>query len=241
MYNIQRLFLVMREQFKATGVIFCCCIMVFFNTGCSSSRDVKGRDFELSSVVKNDVDLVTEMHQTVILDALNNLAVKLYKRNPKEWKKEGHETLALAVNAIVTNPFPEVEGKTSVECIRLAFDENYQGDRVKAFIAGLETMVLSSYEGHRTFYLYNMLEAQKFYDSARNIELASWLLRTKYKANGELFLLSSNGSEDINLSFERLFGKMINAQDMIAQIMADRNHRQIKNVIQSLLTAFIPI
>ncbi len=231
----------MRIQFNKALLVFLCCLVTFFNLGCSSSRDVKGRDFELSSVVKNDIDLVSEMHQLVVFDALKGLAVKLYKRNPKEWKKEGYETLEAAVDAITAYPFPEVEGKTSVDCIRLAFDENYQGDRVKAFIVGTETMILASYDGNRSFYLYNMLEAQTLYDSARNIELASWLVRTKYKANGELFLLSSNGSEDVNLSFERLFGKMINAQDMIAQIMADRNHRQIKNVIQSLATAFIPI
>ena len=147
----------------------------------------------------------------------------------------------MAVEAITYEPFPKVAGKSSIDCIRLTFDEEYQGDRVKTFIVGLETMVLASYDGHRSFYLYNMLEAQKLYDSARNIELASWLVRTKYNSKGDLFLLSSGGSEKINLSFERLFGKMINAQDMIAQIMADRNHRQIKNVIQAVATAFIPI
>ncbi len=231
----------MRIQLKKALLVFLCCLVTFINLGCSSSRDVKGRDFELSSVVKNDIDLVAEMHQLVVFDALNDLAIKLYKRNPKEWKKEGYESLTVAAAAITANPFPEVGGKASVDCIRLAFDENYPGDRVKAFIVGLETMILASYDGNRSFYLHNMLEAQKLYDSARNIELASWLVRTKYKTNGELFLLSTNGSEDVNLSFERLFGKMINAQDMIAQIMADRNHRQIKNVIQSLATAFIPI
>ena len=147
----------------------------------------------------------------------------------------------MAVEAITRDPLPEVDGKTSIESIRLTFDEEYQGDRVKAFIAGLETMVLASYDDHRSFYIHNMLEAQKLYDSARNIELASWLIRTKYNSNGELFLLSTGGTEEINLSFERLFGKMINAQDLMAQIMADRTHRQIKNVIQQIATAFIPI
>ena len=217
------------------------CLIVTINTGCSSDGDVQGRGFELSSVVKNDVDLISETHQTVVFDAIEELAVKLYKRNPKEWKKEGHESIEAAVDAMTGDPFPEVEGKTSVDCIRLAFDEEFQGDRVKAFIVGLETMVLVSYDDHRSFYLHNMLEAQKLYDSARNIELASWLVRTKYNSNDELFLLSTGGSDEVNLSFERLFGKMINAQDMIAQIMADRTHRQIKNVIQAIATAFIPI
>jgi hypothetical protein len=232
---------IVRKQSKKKFLLVIACLVIIINTGCSSSRDVKGRDFEMSSVVKNDIDLVSEMHQRVVFSALKDLAVKLYKRNPQEWKKEGYESLEIAVESITDDPFPEIPGKSSVECIRLAFVEEYQGDRVKVFIVGLEHMVLASYDNHRAFYLHNMLEAQKLYDSARNIELASWLIRTKYNAQGELFLLSSAGSDEINLSFERLFGKMINAQDMIAQIMADRTHRQIKNVIQSIATAFIPI
>jgi len=38
-----------------------------------------------------------------------------------------------------------------------------------------------------------------------------------------------------------LFGKIINAQDMIAQIMANRQHRVLKSALQSMVTAFIPI
>lgn len=209
--------------------------------GCSSSNDVKGREFEFSSVVKNDIDLITETHQRKVFALVKELAVKLYKRNPSEWRKGGYPSLGVAVAAITGDPFPVVEGKSSIDCIRLAFDESYQGDRVRAFVVGIETMVLRAYNGHRVFYLYNMLEAQKLYDSARNIELASWLLRTKLKFDGTPFLLSSGQRDEVNLSFERLFGQMINAQDMIAQIMADRTHRQIKNVIQAVATAFIPI
>ena len=217
------------------------CLIIALNAGCSSSGDVQGRSFEIGSVVRNDIDLVSETHQMVVFAALKELAIKLYKRNPREWKKEGHESLEIAVKAMAGDPFPEVDGKINIESIRLTFDDEYQGDRVKAFIVGLETMVLASYDDHRSFYIHNMLEAQKLHDSARNIELASWLIRTKYNSRDELFLLSSGGTEDINLSFERLFGKMINAQDMMAQIMADRTHRQIKNVIQQIATAFIPI
>lgn len=231
----------MRKNLKKILLAVIACSIVILNTGCSSSGDVRGRSFEIGSVVKNDIDLVSETHQLVVFDALKELAVKLYKRNPQEWKKGGYESLELAVEAMTGDPFPDVDGKTGVESIRLTFNEEYQGDRVKAFVVGLEAMVLASYDGHRSFYLYNMLEAQKLYDSARNIELASWLIRTKYNSEGKLFLLSTAGTEEINLSFERLFGKMINAQDMIAQIMADRTHRQIKNVIQHIATAFIPI
>ena len=54
-------------------------------TGCSSTKsNVKGRSFEISSVTKNDIDLVTETHQQVVFPALKELAEKLYKRNPRE-------------------------------------------------------------------------------------------------------------------------------------------------------------
>ncbi|HEX2769503.1 MAG TPA: hypothetical protein VHN12_09475, partial [Geobacteraceae bacterium] len=86
----------------------------------------------------------------------------------------------------------------------------------------METMVLNSYDGHRSLYIFNMLDAQKLYNSARNIELASSLIRTKYDSDNKQFLLSSGEGDDLNLSFERLFVKVINAQDMMAQIIADR-------------------
>jgi len=230
-----------KGSFGKSILLVICCLNIVFNAGCSSSRDVKGRDFEFSSIVKNDIDLVSEMHQQVVFDALKVLATKLYKRNPDEWKKDGHESLEIAVEGITDDSVPDTNGMASIDYIRLTFDEGYQGDRVKTFVVGLEAMVLASYGGDRSFYLYDMLDAQKLYDSARNLELASWLIRTKYDSNDKLFLLSSAGTEEINLSFERLFGKMINAQDMMAQIMADRNHRQINYAIQTIITAFIPI
>jgi hypothetical protein len=217
-------------------------LSVLVLSGCAGScGDVKRQSFEMSSLAKNDIDMVAETHQRVVFAALRELAVKLYKRNPREWKKGGNKSLEDAVAALTADPFPSVGGKTSIDCIRLAFDEEFHGDRVKAFVAGLETMVLNSYDGHRRLYVYNMLDAQKLYNSARNIELASWLIRTKYDSNNTLFLLSSDEGGKMNLSVERLFGKMINAQDMMALIMADRSNRTIKNVLQSLVTAFIPI
>jgi hypothetical protein len=217
-------------------------LSVLFLAGCAGSGgNVERRSFDVRCLAKSDIDMVAETHQRAVFAALRELAVKLYKRNPREWKKEGNVSLEAAVAALAADPFPSVEGKTSVDCIRLAFDEKFHGDRVKAFVAGLETMVLNSYEGHRKLYMYNMLDAQKLYNSARNIELASWLIRTKHDSSNTLFLLSSDDGDRINVSIERLFGKMINAQDMMALIIADRTNRTIKNVIQSLITKFIPI
>ncbi len=220
-------------------LILCSVLLI---TGCASEGDVKGRSFELSSVLKNDIDLVSETHQNVVRKSLLQLAVKLYKRNPDQWRKAGRTSMQQAMTQLEQYPYRNIQDKSGIACIRLTFDESYQGDRVQTFIAGLQTMIMRAYDDHETFYMHNMLEAQKLYDSARNLELAAWLLRSKRKQDGTPFLYSTGGEgEAINLSFERLFGKMINAQDMLAQIMADRTHRQIKNTIQAVITAFIPI
>ncbi len=232
--------LFIKKSYPADKLLLLCSVLIV--TGCTTEGDVKGRRFEFSSVLKNDIDLVTETHQAVVRKSLLELAVKLYKRNPDQWRKAGHLSLQEAISELKRYPFASIQNKDSIACIRLTFDESYQGDRVKTFVAGLQTMIMRAYDNHENFYMHNLLEAQKLYDSARNLELAAWLLRSKHKKDGTPFLYSTGAEgEEINLSFERLFGKMINAQDMLAQIMADRTHRQIKNSIQTVLTAFIPI
>jgi hypothetical protein len=146
-----------------------------------------------------------------------------------------------AVTEFVKFPFMSINGIKSIDCIWLSVDEDIEGDRVQAFNAGLQTMIFEAYQGQREFYMIDFLDAQKLYNSARNVEVASWLIRTKQSASGAVFLVSSGDSEEVNLSFERLFGKIINAQDMIAQIMANRQHRVLKSALQSMVTAFIPI
>jgi hypothetical protein len=215
-------------------------------SGCTSMPEgskLKGTNFQPSSLAKTDVDLITETIQGFVFSSLKELATKLYKRNPREWRKTGYDSVESAVRRIVASPFSEVEGKRSIACIQLAFDGAYAGDRVKALVIGLETMTLDAYGGDQEFYMFDQLDAQKLYYSARNIEVASWMLRAKRNSEGELFLLSSTDPEGntVNPSFERLFGKMINAQDIIAQIAADSTHRTIKQILQKMVTAFIPI
>jgi hypothetical protein len=71
-------------------------------------------------------------------------------------------------------------------------------------------MIFLSYNGKTEFYLTDNLNAQKLYNSARNIEIAAWKLADARDARGEPLLVSNKASGDVvNLSFEREFGKMI--------------------------------
>lgn len=203
-------------------------------------------DFRLGYLAKSDIDMVAEAHQKSALEALRQLTEKLYKRNPKEWRKSGHaspEAATARIFDVGLTDFRDLGGKRGADAVYLAFDENYSGDRVLAFAAGLRGMLLASYNNQTEFYLLDELDPQKLYNSARNLEIAAWKLSSKRTPTGELFLLSNETEGPVkNLSFEREFGKAIASQDTLARIVAEKTNRSIVKVVQSLATAvFLPI
>ena len=123
-----------------------------------------------------------------------------------------------------------------------ALKPDYAGDRVFAFGVGVASTVFLSYNGRTEFYLTDSLDAQKLYNSARNIEIAAWKLANSRDARGERLLVSNEKGDVVNLSFEREFGKMIAYQDAMASVAAQRTNRVIRRVVQTLATAaFLPI
>lgn len=201
----------------------------------------------IGSLIKSDIDTVTEIHQQESFAHLHTLMEKLYRRNPREWKKSGQTSVESAVYRAFDSGqdwrFPELNGKRGVECFNLAFQESYQGDRVLAFITGMATMVMASYNDKAEFHVFDEIDPQKLYNSARNIEIAVWKLSNTRDSQGVLFLVSNeNDAANRNLSFEREFGKLIAQQDTIARIIAEKTNRSIVRAIQSVATAvFLPI
>ncbi len=208
---------------------------------------ISDRPFQIQDLAKSDVDLVLEMQLRYSLEYLKELMVKLYKRNPKEWRKGGWGSSNQAVKRVFgpgrATSFPELQGKRSVDAMRLAFDDEFYGDRVLALVEGLRGMLLDSYNGKKEFFLLDELDPQKLYNAARNIEIAAWKLDHDRNGQGQLFLIGNQLSGPVkNLSFERLLGKMIAVQDSTARFVAQSTNRRIKNVIQSIASAvFIPI
>ena len=227
-------------------------LLIFLNIGCNRAvvreNQPSEEEIGITQIAKSDIDNVLEIHVNETRILLKELMKKLYKRNPRELRKSQHK---LATENIIrlfeykhTWNFPELEGTYDVESIRLAFDEEYQEDRVFVFIAGLMSMIMKSYNYKTKFYMIDSVDPQKLYNCARNIEIAMWKLSNDRDSKGELFLMSNALSEKeiINLSYERLFGKLIATQDNIAIIMAGKKNRTIKTVIQRMATAiFLPI
>jgi hypothetical protein len=202
----------------------------------------------VSQLGKSDIDNVLDIHIQQSQDLLRELMLKLYNRNPRELKKSDlklpEEHLVRLFDLEHTWDFPELEGKYDIELISLTFKKDFQGDRVFAFVAGLMSMIMKSYNYQSEFYMFDTVDAQKLYNCARNIEIAVWKLSHNLDENGEPFLYSNalSDTEVVNISFERLFGKLIGTQDNITAIMAGKNNRTVKTVIQKLATAvFFPI
>jgi len=205
------------------------------------------RDFRLSDLAKSDIDLVAEVNARESLGSARLLMEKLYRRNPREWRKSGHTSMEAALDRAFDQHsgfrFTELGNLRGTDAIVLALKPDYSGDRVFAFGVGLASMIFLAYNGKTTFYLTDSLDPQKLYNSARNVEIAAWKLANARDARGELLLLSNEIVADArNLSFEREFGKMIAYQDTMALIAAQRTNRTIRRVVQSIATAvFLPI
>jgi hypothetical protein len=220
-------------------------------TGCGSDRTVPpttpAGGFSPAQLAKTDIDRVAEAQQREIFINLRLLTEKLYRRNPKELLKSGQGSVAAGVGRIFEGrhawKFPELRGARDINALQLAFRDDYRGDRVLAFVAGLASMIQTSFNDKTEFFVIDDLDAQRLYNAARNAEIAVWKLSTNRNAQGQLYLLSNAMRGPVqNLSYEREFGKIINSLDVTSKIAADKNNRTVVRVVQSLATAvFLPI
>lgn len=219
-------------------ILVAVCLMLF--SACSSNS------YQLKNVVKSDTDLVADMHIRRVNTLVDRLVVKLYKRNPRELAKAPAQTVGKRIQQMADFPaalhYWELGGKGSIDAMLLAFDEQYQGDRVFALGVGLRGMLYKAYSEKQEMFLLDKLDPQKLYNSARNIEIVAWRLAHKRDSSGQLLLLSNSTNGTINLSFERLFGKMIANQDMMSAIIAGRSNRTINKIFHSIAQAmFLPV
>ena len=219
--------------------------------GCSHDSEKeespKKKSFTVKSLAKSDIDGVLDIHVQEIRGYLREMMVKLYKRNPRELEKSRYPDPAKNIARVFDEQhnwkFEELQDRKSIDAIHLAFEQNYEGDRVFALLVGLTSMIMAAYDNKTDFYMLDKVDPQKLYNSARNIEITVWKLGHDVDIGGQLYLFTNSlPGEETNLSYERLFGKMIATQDNMAIIVAGTTSRVIKKVIQEVATAvFLPI
>jgi hypothetical protein len=202
----------------------------------------------INQLGKGDSDRMADVEIRENTESLRLIMLKLYKRNPHELQKSTTDVAERMVDWVFNGEtqhhyqFESINNQQGTEAIFLAFKPDFSGDRVLAFIVGLQTMLLKAHGNKTDFYLNDSIDPQHMYNVSRNIEIAAWKLSNAKDETGALYLLSNEINEkDKNLSFEREFGKMIGRTDLFAITLAEKSQRIISRVVQSLATAvFLP-
>jgi len=224
-------------------------ILVVMLAACSTKMDKDGRTDSTVNpkyLLKSEVDRIADTDRAEVVSGLLLIADKLYKRNPKEWKKSGALSREEAVERLrqrLRRSWPEFNGQREGAVAAQAFTEAYTGDRVMALVFGLLTMVDAAFEHKEEFYILDSLNEMKLYNSARNMDVAVWKLGHDRNSAGELFLHSNElDPANRNLSFEREFGRVMGLLDFMAKVVADRNGRTFSRLSQTVVsTIFLPV
>ena len=237
---------------KKSVMSFC---LVCLLAGCASQvAPVNGKRLpeqkdgsSLSHLMKSDIDRMADVEMRENTQSLRVLMTKLYKRNPAELKKSTSGTVDEMVGWVFEGNhqwnFEMLGGVKETDAIYLAFKPDYAGDRVLAFVAGLQTMMIKARGGKTEFFLTDSVDPQSVYNSARNIEIAAWKLSNTRDENGRLYFLTNemNGKEQ-NLSFEREIGRMVGRTDLYALTLSEKSQRGLTRFTQGVASAlFLPI
>ncbi len=223
--------------------LICSCIGLL--TGCAANSNDSSAT--ITTFAKSHIDDVIELHQQRVMQDLKTLAIKLYQRNPAQRHDRHMRTLEDSVARLFIYPahigFAKWDEFEPTEIIRLALTDDYDGDRVLAFTIGMRRMLMASYNNQSQFYYLSTIDQQKLYNSARNIEIAAWMLAQNCDENGKRLLLSDSLQDETrNLSFQRIIGGMIATQDNMSAIISQKNGRLVKTVVvQAASMMFLPI
>ena len=220
-------------------------------TGCANNT-LKNKDatqYDRSSVSqfgKTDFDRMADYEIRENIESLKILMVKFYKKNPKELRKTSSDNAEIVTNWVFNAKhdwkFKSINFAQGTDALNQVFDESFEGDRVLSLITGLYTMIKKAHGDKIEFFIFDSLNAQLIYNSARNVEIILWKLSTTRNVTGQLFLVSNEmDKKNENLSFEREFGKIIGRIDYFAYTLSEKSERGITRAIQGIATGiFLP-
>ena len=201
----------------------------------------------LTSFAKTDIDIVTELHVLNANEYIEELVIKLYKLNPVyiNQNKSFDKVSDIIIDIFKETDITKVDktGKQNIDYILKGFDKDFTGDRIYFICKGLYGMINASYNYKKKFYLTDKkLSASKLMNTAINIETLVWRL-SNTKKNGTLIIKTNNINDGkINLSFERLFGKLINNQENMSRIISSQQGRSVQKAAKRIVTTiFLPI
>ena len=199
---------------------------------------------EVKDLAKSDTAFFVEAVRSELDQSLSLLLVKLYRRNPIQLPSSSSvESRLVQLKAPRLN-LQEFGDPTPDDLVRMAFREDFAGDRAYAFVAGLQSMVNHAFSHRREYLLLDDLPSAQFvYNSARNIETAAYLLRTQRDGSAAPYLYA-DGIQDgvLNASYSQLMGTMIGLQDALSAALAKKDQRTLNAVARGAASiVFLPV
>jgi hypothetical protein len=199
---------------------------------------------QVKDLVKSDTAFFVEAVRSELDQSLSVLLVKLYRRNPVQLPATSSVETRVAQLKAPKLSLQEFGGPKPDELVRMAFAEDFTGDRAYAFVAGLQSMVNHAFDHRREYLLLDDLPSAQFvYNSARNIETAAYLLRTQRNNSKEPYLYA-DGIQDgiLNASYSQLMGEMIGLQDALSRALAKKDQRTLNAVARGAASfVFLPV
>ena len=199
---------------------------------------------QIKDLVKSDTAFFVEAVRSELDQSLSVLLVKLYRRNPVQLPATSSVETRVAQLKAPKLSLQEFGGPKPDELVRMAFAEDFTGDRAYAFVAGLQSMVNHAFDHRREYLLLDDLPSAQFvYNSARNIETAAFLLRTQRNNSKEPYLYA-DGIQDgiLNASYSQLMGEMIGLQDALSKALAKKDQRTLNAVARGAASfVFLPV
>lgn len=202
--------------------------------------------YEVKNLAKSDIDLVADEFIEESRRGVRELLFKLYKRNPDQLAKNPGMTVEGRLAQLKTRrgelKFVELNTHQGIDAMNLTFNPEFRGDRVFALVVGLGGMLRQAYSYKPELFMHDQLNSEALLTSARNVEVLLWKLKNTRKPNGDLYLVTHEyrGVVD-NLSFERLFGKLIILQEMMARIAGDSSDRTVTGAVHAVSKVFLPL
>lgn len=192
----------------------------------------------LSNIGKTEIDMATGTTIKALNEYLRQLALALYRHNPDELGKVSNITLEARMEQIIEYPlevaYKEIHYKQGAQAVEFAFDPAYRGDRVFAMMLGVSGMIRNAYNGKREIFMFDFLDAQKLYNSARNLEI--WKEKLEQQTGREPVKVGgNNGGALIYID------KMAALQDLTAMVFENRGDRLINRTIHGTATVFLPV
>lgn len=241
------------RQFR---IVWAAALTAVLSAGCAmppSAASASGQGPRVEAMSADQLGQ-TDFNRTVTvamrdnLDSLTVLLDKLYRRNPREWRKGGAPDMRAAkarVEQAIQDGRPPagLGGLRDIEILAVSLDPAYPGDRVAAFVYGMADTIIAAHGGKTRFYASDMLDGQHVYNAARNVEAAAWMLASRRDGEGRPLLLANEMSEAaVNLSFEREFGALVGRLDLIANLLGENARRVGINYAQGLMFfSFLPV